>query len=160
MSFIDNFEVKQTNKKGKGLFSKKYFEPNQVILKFEGKRIKASEIDNLADTITYDYLQIAPDLYLDPRNTYTVFANHSCNPNTKIVIQVNLAFLVSIKSIKPGDEITFDYATSSTENTDTFKINCQCGAYSCRKIISGFPALTEEEKKKLKDKNIVVYYLT
>lgn len=57
--------------------------------------------------------------------------NHSCDPNAWLE-GLNL---VARRDIKPGEEITIDYATFYNERMDDFF--CHCGADSCRGIIRG-----------------------
>ena len=57
------------------------------------------------------------------------FFNHSCNPNAGINGQI---FLVAMREIEPGEEITFDYAFCELDKPP-FK--CHCGSQNCRKII-------------------------
>lgn len=59
------------------------------------------------------------------------FLNHSCNPN----LGINGRFrFVSLRNIKAGEELTFDYAMSESSN---YTINCKCGSKICRKTITG-----------------------
>ena len=60
------------------------------------------------------------------------FFNHSCNPNAGIKGHL---LIVAMRNIKPGEEITFDYAMIDSEKEDYFK--CNCGAKNCRKFITG-----------------------
>ena len=63
------------------------------------------------------------------------YFNHSCSPNAGFKGQI---FLVSMRNIEAGEEITFDYAMvlHSSSNTDPYKMICKCGAPNCRKIIT------------------------
>jgi len=40
-----------------------------------------------------------------------------------------------MRNIKPGEEITYDYAMTDSDPDDYFK--CNCGAKNCRRIITG-----------------------
>jgi D-alanine-D-alanine ligase-like ATP-grasp enzyme len=57
--------------------------------------------------------------------------NHSCDPNAWLE-GLNL---VARRAIKPGEEITTDYATFYNERMDAFV--CHCGADICRGVIRG-----------------------
>lgn len=61
------------------------------------------------------------------------FLNHSCDPNCELIIwegetpSENQLCLHSIKAIKPGDELTIDYAWSADA-----AIPCLCRSETCR----------------------------
>ena len=55
--------------------------------------------------------------------------NHSCEPNCGLS---NSITLVTMREIKKGEELTFDYAFCESY-IDEFK--CNCGSSNCRKII-------------------------
>ena len=62
------------------------------------------------------------------------FINHSCDPNAEVTWNGDIATLVAIRSIRPREEITFDYGTVIPPG-DTFTFVCNCGAFNCRKVI-------------------------
>ena len=68
--------------------------------------------------------------------------NHSCDPNTEF----NGLNVVALRDILDSEELTLDYAKFLDENMEPFQ--CQCGAHSCRGLITGMPhnSLTVREK--------------
>ena len=54
--------------------------------------------------------------------------NHHCLPNTKVVVEhgdlLMMPYLVAIKDIQIGEQITFDYESTETEMSEPFKCNC------------------------------------
>jgi hypothetical protein len=62
------------------------------------------------------------------------FINHSCDPNAEVSWTGDIATLVAIRNIDPGEEITFDYGTVIPSG-DNFTFSCSCGAVNCRKMI-------------------------
>jgi hypothetical protein len=57
---------------------------------------------------------------------------HSCNPNAGFR---GIAALVALRPIVPEERITFDYAMCLPDNFG--QMTCQCGALTCRKVITG-----------------------
>lgn len=55
------------------------------------------------------------------------YINHSCNPTAYIDIEQKR--VVALKSINPGDEITFNYLVSERQIVAPF--DCNCGAENC-----------------------------
>jgi len=57
------------------------------------------------------------------------FVNHSCDPNSELVLDQKGAFLRSKRKILAGEEITIDYCATEEKNT---LIECKCGSTNCR----------------------------
>lgn len=135
-----NFEVKSSTS-GMGLFTKQPFKKGQVILRFEGKIINENTIDTLSKVDADNCLQFDLDKYLVIDNHNSFFVNHSCVPNCLIKSAANNIFLLALNDIKQGEELFFDYSTTSTDNYNTYNMKCNCGKYQCRKVISGFDSI-------------------
>ncbi len=67
----------------------------------------------------------------DPRLERWKPINHSCDPSA----WHSGLDLVARRDIGPGEQITIDYATYTTEVFPSFE--CNCGSMACRKIIKG-----------------------
>ena len=57
--------------------------------------------------------------------------NHSCAPNTAF----SGLDVIALRDIKPGEELTLDYAQFMHEGSEPF--DCSCGADGCRGRVSG-----------------------
>ena len=59
--------------------------------------------------------------------------NHSCSPNAGFKGQI---FLVAMRDVASGEEVTFDYAMVLAEasggEAEPYILECKCGAQSCR----------------------------
>lgn len=65
-----------------------------------------------------------------------VAPRHSCTPNSGFHGQI---FLVAMRDISMGEEITFDYAMIISESVGSdivFEMECNCGSPKCRKQIT------------------------
>ena len=84
-------------------------------------------------------MQIEDRFVLGPAGTVpedTDFFNHSCDPNSGFKGQV---FLVAMRDIIAGEEITFDYGMTVAESVGSdmiFAMDCSCGSPRCRKKIT------------------------
>ncbi len=58
------------------------------------------------------------------------YFNHSCNPNAESIIWRGRVFVKTLRNIKPGEEITYDYGTDYLKNV-IGRSNCKCSR--CRK---------------------------
>jgi len=78
-------------------------------------------------------LQVDEDAYLfSTMDSPADWINHSCDPTCGLRGQVSL---VALRTIAPGEELTFDYATADGSPYDEFV--CRCGAPCCRGNIRG-----------------------
>jgi hypothetical protein len=68
------------------------------------------------------------------------FVNHSCDPNCGLDFRDGRVFLVAVRVIGAGEEVSFDYATSTTREGLSFfpgwRFSCLCGARNCRGEVS------------------------
>ena len=66
--------------------------------------------------------------------------NHSCNPNCGVRCKGIIRCYVAFKSIKAGEELTFDYAMANYLVQNFPK--CECKEANCRKNITGYQGLS------------------
>lgn len=126
---------------GIGLFAAGDIPAGTLIAIKQGRVVGSMTIKDNADAINGSHQQIGPNQFLagitrEEADKNLVGYNHSCNPNSRVVLipGVHLAFLVSRKDIKAGDEITADYSVSQMSDTHRMFM-CQCGSDNCRGII-------------------------
>jgi SET domain-containing protein len=65
-----------------------------------------------------------------PRYNIARYFNHSCNPNAESVIWRGRVFIRTLRDIKPGEEITYDYGTDYLRNV-IGRSKCKCSR--CRR---------------------------
>lgn len=135
-----------TPNKGWAVYAEQPILAGAVVLEFVGPLITASQVPFPLLPTEDHYLQVGPTVFRGPSNELDNLVNHSCDPNTKVVIQEYDAHLVAIRDIPPGEEITFDYSTTSTDPPSIWKMSCQCGTPRCRKVISGFRHIPSKDK--------------
>lgn len=143
----ENFIIKDSPGKGRGLFSTTDIEKNQIIFKFKGINLLKKDIPDFSGPVASCHIQIGSELYLDLRGDPSYFINHSCTPNVCIKVSINTAFAMALIPIKAGEELFFDYSTTSTETPDTWSLECGCSIYGCRKLITGFNSVPMDKQK-------------
>ncbi|KAL3671477.1 hypothetical protein V7S43_003399 [Phytophthora oleae] len=114
-----------------------------------GQKFKKDDVIGSAPGTIYSKptrftVQITPDKHMDFTGGLE-FVNHSCNPNTRIDMVENEAKVsfIAIKSIKEGEHLSFDYATSEWDMDEKF--DCRCGAPNCHGHIGGAKFLNDKE---------------
>lgn len=138
---------------GKSVITTVDIPSNVPILEFGGNLLS---FDDIKLNFNYEYcLQIGNDLFLGPSGGIDDYVNHSCNPNSYVHIIGNRAVLYSKYLIKKNSHINFDYSLSSTDDYSRWKMDCKCGSFNCRKIISGYQYLDDKLKKELERSNYV-----
>lgn len=126
-------KAKDSSIDGLGTIATKNISKGEIVAVFGGIIVPRSEITEYKNKIGDLGHQIDDDFFICPTSreelTKTGVINHSCEPN--IGYSDTIKF-IAIKDIKPGEELTADYAFSETIFR-TFK--CKCGSKTCRKII-------------------------
>lgn len=133
-AFINNLYIKNNR-----IFSKSKIEKEYPVIEFSGNIYTGDKIFD-----ENQILDIGKNKYIGPSGSYDDYIQHSCNPNTKVKVIKTRAFLYSIKTIRPNEEITFDYSTVILDKN--LKLVCTCKQFSCKKILQSI--LNDEAKYK------------
>jgi len=137
---IKKAEVRNSSISGKGVFAKELIKKGEIISVWGGEVITEEELTKFYQNDfkdVYNYATpIADGFYLvsDRKKRFLEdddYFNHSCQPNAGIKGHL---VMVAMRDIKPGEEITYDYAM--TDVGLNYKFRCKCGKRNCRKIIT------------------------
>jgi hypothetical protein len=145
-------------KTGKGVFTTVQIPANVPVLEITGPILVESAIP--ANAPIDDYLQIGPNTFIGLSGGLDDYLNHSCDPNCKMHVVGNRAFMYSLYVIPKNAQLTFDYSTTSTDTLETWKMNCQCGSFKCRKVISGNQYLPPALRQTYVEKGMLPMYIT
>jgi len=149
-NFINRLVVKDTKKYGKGVFTLTDIKKGTIIYKLDGEKLSLaavlSRLISGKESID-DIFQIGKRSYIDLDEFSRTF-NHSCNPNTGVR---KAGEMFSLRNIKAGEEITYDYSLTVAPTVWRMKSRCKCGSVNCRKVVSDIlsipPKRLEEYKK-------------
>ena len=94
---------------------------------------------NLKPTPTYTSIQVGPNQHVECGERLR-YMDHSFQPTARIVVTMWTLRVVSLKSIKRGDPITFDYNTTEDVMAQPFQ------DYATGKMVAGWSALSLEDK--------------
>lgn len=130
----DAWEVKKTEKKGRGLFAKKEIIPGTVIGDYLGRVLRTAEEDTIDESENFylmyyhDYASIFPDLTKPGIH----LLNHSCSPNCWMYTYKGHTLFFAIRRIFPGEELTVNYLLSPLDKYCSPCTHlCQCGSVIC-----------------------------
>jgi len=152
-----NLIVKKS-RNGKGVFAATNFRPNQVVFNITGPLLACDDGDGTEEIVRDNTFRYSRDLFMSPHGTAGDYFNHSCEPNTKIVKKAGKLFIVSISDIKKGEELVFDYSTIIAAD-DVWTISCNCGSWSCRKLVGQFRKLPKKTRERYLALKMVPKYI-
>lgn len=112
------------------------------IIEYTGRRLTHAEADALhrqeGEGPHHTFLfTLDRDTVIDPAvgGNAARYLNHSCEPNCAPVREGGRLFIEAIRTIAPGEELTYDYAIRRLGTADEEpggRFDCRCGARRCR----------------------------
>ena len=148
--------VRESAIHGKGLFAAEAIAKDEIVCVKGGYIYDREILRSMPEWYRAAEIEVADNLFIGPyreeeREGSMIFSNHSCDPN--IGVQGQIVF-VAMRDIQPGEELTHDWATT---DDDDYELKCNCGATSCRKILTG----KDWQRKELQEKyrNYMSWYL-
>lgn len=142
---------------GKAVFAAQRFAEGDRLIEFTGRRSRADRIPSLMRGKSDRFVQVTPQHYMGPSGRIDDVINHSCAPNAGLRFADSGVFLVAIRDIPPGAEITWDYSTTLAESN--WHMICQCRSPECRRVIGNFSTLAPERQEWFRARNMVAPYL-
>lgn len=153
------FKVRRSKVHGRGAFATRLIRKGARIAEYVGDRISHEEADrryeSKADNDNHTFLFIVNrSIVIDGGigGNDSRFINHGCDPNCESVIEDRRVFVEAIRTIKPGEELTYDYSIGrdddDPENVDEIYA-CRCGAKNCRGTML-WPAKRPKKRAKKK----------
>ncbi|HLJ38151.1 MAG TPA: SET domain-containing protein-lysine N-methyltransferase [Steroidobacteraceae bacterium] len=135
-------EVRASSLHGLGVFARQRIPRGTRVIEYLGERISHEEADRRYEhkeaNDSHTFLFIADDATVIDAGVdgnEARFVNHACQPNCESVIENSRVFIDAIRSIAPGEELTYDYQIRR-ERDDPADIDsvfaCHCGARACR----------------------------
>lgn len=143
MKKINDFVgVEKSKVHGTGVFALKDIPEGTKIIEYVGRKITKKESDDVFDKQFAQYEKDKkkyPGVYLFELNKkYDLdgdvswnpakYINHSCSPNCETDIIKGHIWIIAIKDIKKGEEISYDYGYD-LENYEDHP--CWCGSKNC-----------------------------
>lgn len=139
--YLPRLIIRSSDIHAAGCFALEDIPKGTRVLEYTGERISKAEGDDRYDGRPFTYLFGVGDgeVVIDGHGM-AMFVNHSCDPNCETDEEGDRVFIASIRNIKAGDELTYDYWLYDGDDDAP----CYCGSKSCR----GSMYSPEELKKK------------
>jgi len=142
---------------GLGVFALQRIAKGSRVIEYLGERVSHAEADrryqhkHAHDNHTFLFIvdaAIVIDAGVDGNEAR--FVNHACEPNCASVIENRRVFIDAIRTIQPGEELTYDYQIQR-EADDPADIDaifaCHCGLARCRGTLL-WPARREAARRR------------
>ncbi|MBR9698937.1 SET domain-containing protein [Candidatus Woesearchaeota archaeon] len=138
-----------------GVYAKKGIRKGTKIIEYVGEKLTKKESDKRADVALDKHAKdknngavyifelnkkydIDGDFYFNTAK----FINHSCNPNCDVEISNDKIWIIALRQIKKGEELSYNYGYDYEDYEDHV---CHCGSDKCVGYI-----LSEDHWPKLK----------
>lgn len=151
MNQYNYLKVKDTED-GKGVFATEDIPAGFELLRIEGKILDFEETLRLGDKESFT-LQIENDKYIALHFPFFL-VNHSCDPNCGVTPAL---VFKTIKQVKKGEELRWDYSTSMLERSWT--MTCNCGSSNCRGVIEDFDKIPIKQQQYYLEHNLVMPFI-
>jgi SET domain-containing protein len=141
------YVVRRSRIHGRGVFAARTIPKGTRIVEYRGRRISydlAAELypdDDAAPTHTFLF-ELDEDTVIDAGQGGNAarWINHSCAPNCEAVDEDNRIFIEAIRTIRPGEELGYDYNITLEERhtpREKRRWPCRCGTRACRGTLLG-----------------------
>ena len=122
---------------GFGLFATKTIKRGSFITYYSGRKLRNA----VADQLTTKYLfEINSRWTIDgsSRRNLARYINHSCRPNADADVKKHKIIITAIRTIHPGDEITYNYGRTYF-NVFIKPDGCKCAACHHKRMVVRSP---------------------
>lgn len=122
--------ARQSSIDGTGLFASQAIPTGTRMLQYLGERIDKAEASRRCEAGNHFIFTLDDDWDIDgnvPENLAR-FANHSCTPNAESVVEGPEVWIMAIRDIAAGEEITYNYGYDLSEYREYL---CRCGSANC-----------------------------
>lgn len=130
----DSWEIKTTQKKGRGVYAKKDIAAGTVIGDYIGKVIKAAEEDTYENNYGLYLMYYNDQALISPTDVQAPgihLINHSCAPNCWMYTYKGHTLYFAIRHIFAGEELTVAYLLGPDEDCNPCKHVCHCESKNC-----------------------------
>jgi len=141
------FEIRSSPTQGLGAFATRAIPAGTRLIEYVGQRMTPEEADARYDDESVErhhtfLFAIDDDVVIDAAvdGNDARFINHSCDPNCDAVIEDKRIWIETIRDVRRGEELAYDYAYILEERHSPAvkkRYPCYCGAPNCRGTILG-----------------------
>ena len=143
--------IRSSSLHGVGVYTTAPIAKDTRVLEYTGERIPANKTDGMYDEVTYLFGLDGGKTVIDGFGM-AAFVNHSCDPNCETDQIDGKIWIIALRDVQPGEELSYDYNIYDTEPGE--QVPCYCGAANCRGTMVSEDELKRHKKlRKSKSKN-------
>jgi uncharacterized protein len=127
---VDRLIIRSSSIHAAGCYTTRAIKKGARVVEYDGPRFTKDEADDRYQDrdITYLFSCGTDGLVIDGFGT-AMFINHSCDPNCQTEDVGGRVFVMAIRDIAAGSELTYEYNLYDSDDADQ---DCYCGAKKCR----------------------------
>jgi uncharacterized protein len=125
-----NVIVRQSEIHGTGAFAQRDLTKGSQVIEYVGEKISKEESARRIDADNEFIFTLDDDFDLDGKVAWNParFINHSCTPNCEAEVDGHSVWIIALRDIKAGEELSFNYGY---DLTDFHEHPCRCGTQQC-----------------------------
>jgi SET domain-containing protein len=150
--------VRRSKVQGRGVFALVDIPARTRIIEYIGERISSKEADRRSDDESgkrhHTFMfAVSPRRVIDGSRggNEACIINHSCTPNCRAIDIGGRIFIESIRRVRTGDELSYDYAYLTDPSYTLADLKrlypCRCGTAKCRGTIAAKPKARRPKAK-------------
>jgi len=134
-----------------GCYTTSKIRKGTFVVEYTGPRISKKQADKIYEGRPTTYLFGLRDgrEVIDGHGT-AMFINHSCNPNCETDEIDDRVWIIAIRDIKAGEELTYDYMLYDGAEDDPAP--CYCGSKNCRGTMYSPEEIRRQKRQKRRKK--------
>jgi SET domain-containing protein len=127
---VEKYVVNSSGIHGTGLFARNPISEGEQIVEYIGKKISKAESLLLCEWGNPFIFDLDEEWDIDGSVEWNParFANHSCSPNCEVQNDDGRLWMIALRAIAPGEELTYNYGYDFAEFREH---PCACGAPEC-----------------------------
>ena len=139
--------IRQSRIHSYGCYTTKRIRKGTLVVEYTGVQLSYEEADDLYDDFPNTYLfGLDGGKRIVDGCGVAAFINHSCKPNCETDQIAGKMWIIALRDIEPGEELTYDYNLYDGEDDAP----CLCGAKRCRGSLYSAAHLRKQRKKREK----------
>jgi SET domain-containing protein len=137
--------VRSSSLHGAGVYTTAPIQKGARFLEYTGPRLTAKQSEGMyADTeVTYLFGMDDGDTIIDGFGM-AAFVNHTCDPNCETDQIDNRIWVIALRDIAAGEELTYDYNLYDGDPGE--QAHCYCGLKGCRRTMFSEEEIARQKK--------------
>jgi SET domain-containing protein len=129
-AMLENMRIAPSPIHGQGGFAARFLSKGARVIEYTGERITKAESLRRCEAQNWFIFGLNEEFDLDGNVAWNParFLNHSCGPNCEAVCESGRVWIMALRDIQLGEEITFNYGY---DLVDYEEHPCRCGAPEC-----------------------------